>query len=132
MAMIQRFPRTFGTAALAGCLSLALLPVLADEAPFPSGTYSLEGPKVNLAFNDKAEFRVTEGTVTQVVGRYEVEEGQLKFTGLRGPWACTQADRRTGTYRWTYVNSVLTLSKVADLCEDRVQSLTSASWTRQH
>jgi hypothetical protein len=127
-----RFQGPLGATALAGCLALALSSVFAAESPFPIGAYAVEGHKVRLTFNDKAEFRVTEGGVTQVVGRYKVEQDRLELTDLQGPWACTKAGQQTGTYRWNYANSVLTFSKVTDLCEDRVQSLTPANWARQH
>lgn len=126
-----RFLRPIVASALGGYLALAFISVFAAESPFPIGTYAVEGHKVSLAFNDKAEFRVTESDVMRVVGRYTVKEGQLELTDLQGPWACTKAGQQTGTYRWKYSNSLLTFSKVADLCEDRVQSLTAVNWARQ-
>jgi hypothetical protein len=81
-----------------------------------------------MAFDDKGRFRVTASEVQQVIGQYSAKGDQLEITDSQGPWACTKAGEQTGTYRWKYANSVLTFSKVADRCEDRVNSLTSVTW----
>jgi hypothetical protein len=60
-----------------------------------------------------------------------VKTGQLQLTDTQGPWACTKAGEQTGIYTWKYENAVLTLSKVADKCEDRVKSLVNLAWKRQ-
>ena len=41
------------------------------------------------------------------------------------------AGEQTGTYAWKYENAVLTFSKVADKCEDRVRSLIKLAWKAQ-
>jgi hypothetical protein len=126
-----RFPTPCCAAVLATCSVLALSMALAAEKPFPVGTYAAEGQKLTIAFDDKGEFRVTQGETLQVTGQYAAKEGQLQITDKQGPWACTKAGEQTGTYRWKYENSVLTFRKVADHCDDRVQSLTSAKWTQK-
>lgn len=123
-----RFPRPGSATLLATYLALAMSPTLAAEAPFPAGTYATEGHKVTIAFDEKGQFRVTEGGELQVSGRYSAKGGQLEITDAQGPWACTKPGEQTGTYRWKYENSVLTFNKLVDRCEDRVQSLTAATW----
>jgi hypothetical protein len=133
--MFTRLPPAFISAALAGGLALASSPVFAAESaaesPFPAGTYASVGHKMTMAFDGKGQFVVTESAITQVSGRYTVTAGRLELTDLQGPWACTHAGQQTGTYSWKYANSVLTFSKVADRCEDRVQSLTTTDWKQQ-
>lgn len=118
-----------GSATLLGtCLALAMSSTLAAETSFPAGTYAAEGHKITIAFDDKGQFRVTEGGVLHVSGRYSAKGGQLEITDTQGPWACTKPGEQTGTYRWKYENSVLTFNKLVDRCEDRAHSLTAATW----
>jgi hypothetical protein len=119
------------TASAAAALAMAFCSAFAAAAPFPTGTFAAEGQSVTIAFDSSGEFRVTEGQSLQVTGRYEVKGGQLDFTDKQGPWACTKADEQTGTYRWSYVHSVLTFSTVTDHCKDRVQSLTGPKWKQK-
>ena len=115
--------------ALAICSTLALSPALA--ADFPTGTYEAKEAPYTVSFDDKGQFHVNEGKTLEVTGSYAVKTGKLELTDTQGPWACTKAGEQTGTYAWKYENAVLTLSKVADKCEDRVKSLVKLAWKRQ-
>jgi hypothetical protein len=126
-----RFSKICCAAALT-CSALTLSLAFAAEKPFPVGTYAAEGQKLTIVFDDKGEFRVTQGEALQVSGRYAAKGAQLQITDRQGPWACTKAGEQSGTYRWTFENSVLTFTKVADHCEDRVQSLTPRKWTQKN
>ena len=115
--------------ALAICSTLALSPALA--ADFPPGTYEAKATPFTVSFDDKGQFHVNKGETLEVTGNYSVKTGQLQLTDTQGPWACTKAGEQTGIYTWKYENAVLTLSKVADKCEDRVKSLVNLAWKRQ-
>lgn len=115
--------------ALAICSILALSPALA--ADFPTGTYEAKEAPYTVSFDSKGQFHVNKGDTLEVTGNYSVKTGQLELTDTQGPWACTKAGEQTGTYTWKYVNAVLTLSKLADKCEDRVKSLVNLAWKRQ-
>lgn len=131
MSTRLRLSHPFSTTSLAACLTLALSLVFAAEKSFPTGTYAAEGHKVTIAFDDKGQFRVNESEVTQVTGQYTSKGSQLEITDAQGPWACTKSGEQSGTYMWKYADSALTFSKVKDLCQDRVSSLTQVKWKRQ-
>jgi len=131
MAKRTRLSHPFSTPALAACLTLAFSLAGAADKTFPTGTYTDEGHKVTIAFDEQGQFRVNESKVTQVTGQYTTKGGQLQITDAQGPWACTKAGEQSGTYAWKYVDSALTFSKVKDLCQARVQSLTEMKWKRQ-
>ncbi len=124
----SRHPQSLVAAALLASLALALTPALA--ADFPIGSFAANGGAVTMTFDGKGQFRVVKKDAMVVAGQYSIKGEQLEITDMQGPWACTKADEKTGTYRWTLDKSELTFSKVADRCEDRVQSLTSAKWQR--
>src|SRR5215475_2090724 len=107
-----------GTSVLAICSILALSSALA--ADFPTGMYEVKEAPYTLSFDEKGQFHVNTGEALKVAGNYSVKAGQLRLTDEAGPWACTKAGERTGTYAWKYENAVLTFSKVEDKCEDRV------------
>jgi hypothetical protein len=115
--------------ALAICSTLALSPALAAE--FPTGTYEAKEAPYTVRFDGKGQFHVNKGETLEVSGNYSVNTGELQLTDTQGPWACTKAGEQTGTYAWKYENAVLTFSKVADKCEDRVKSLVNLAWKRQ-
>jgi hypothetical protein len=126
----QRLLRLIGQMAAAIGLALAFLPAFA--ADFPAGTYSVDGAKPTLTFDDKSQFRVEEGGKTMVTGKYTSKGDQVEFTDQKGPWACTKNGQKTGTYQWKYDGSVLTLTKVTDACTDRVGSLSGVKWKATH
>jgi hypothetical protein len=115
--------------ALALCSTLALSPVLA--ADFPTGAFMGKQTPITMSFDDKGQFRVQQGDTLEVTGTYSAKASELKLTDTQGPWACTRAGEQTGTYNWKYENGVLTLIKLSDQCEDRVQSLVGVTWQRQ-
>jgi hypothetical protein len=117
------------TAALLTSLTLSVAPTFA--ADFPMGSFAANGGTTTLSFDGKGQFRVVEKDAMVVAGQYTIKGDLLEMTDLQGPWACTKADEKTGTYRWKLDKSDLTFGKVADRCQDRVQSLTSAKWQRQ-
>jgi hypothetical protein len=118
-----------GVCALAICSTLAISPAFA--ADFPAGTYAAKKAPYTLSFDDKGQFHVTKGDAVEVAGSYSVKAGELQLTDTSGPWACTKAGEQTGTYAWKYENAVLTFSKVADKCADRVGSLINLAWSQQ-
>jgi hypothetical protein len=86
---------------------------------------------ITMSFDDKGQFRVQQGDTLEVTGTYSAKASELKLTDTQGPWACTRAGEQTGTYNWKYETGVLTLIKLSDQCEDRVQSLVGVTWQRQ-
>jgi hypothetical protein len=122
-------PSDLSAFALAICSTLALSTALA--ADFPTGTYEAKEAPYTVSFDDKGQFHVNQGGTLEVTGNYSVKTGKVELTDTQGPWACTKAGEQTGIYTWKYENAVLTLSKVADKCEDRVKSLVKVAWKRQ-
>jgi hypothetical protein len=114
-------------------LSLALtLPMSAAfAADFPIGTYTA-GAKTSVTFDGKGQFRVYEGKDLKVSGQYTVKADRFELTDKEGSWACTKSAEQTGSYTWKYENSLLTFTKIADLCSDRVGSLVKTSWKWSH
>jgi hypothetical protein len=110
---------------------LALPAGTALAADFPTGTYGAKGTPITVSFDDKGQFRVTKGETLEVTGNYSVKSGELQLTDSQGPWACTKAGEQTGIYAWKYKNAALTFSKVADKCDERVNSLIKLAWKRQ-
>ena len=118
-----------GVCALGICSALAISPAFA--ADFPAGTYAVKKAPYTLSFDDKGQFHVNKGDTLEVAGSYSVKAGELQLTDNSGPWACTKPGEQTGTYAWKYASAVLTFSKVADKCEDRVRSLIGLAWSQQ-
>lgn len=108
-----------------------LMLTCALAADFPAGTYQTKGQPYTVSFDGKGQFQVHQGAKLQVAGTYSVKADEVELTDAEGPWACTKADEKTGTYSWKYEQAVLTLSKVSDKCADRVRSLVDLAWTRQ-
>jgi hypothetical protein len=129
MFLSKRYSRSLARLTLVSLLTLPLSSAFA--ADFPVGSYAAEGHTLTLALDGNGQFRVTEKEVVQVSGRYSVKGDQIELTDTDGPWACTKAGEQTGTYHWKMGKSVLTLSKVADQCEDRVGSLVKVRWKQQ-
>ena len=123
-----KLSRSIGQAALATGLAIAFFPAFA--ADFPAGTYLAEGSKTTVKF-EKGQFVVEDAQKTVVTGKYTIKGSQMRITDKDGPWACTKDGEQSGTYRWTYVDSVLTFQKVADACADRVGSLQGVKWKTQ-
>lgn len=116
--------KILGSLAVAAGLTHSLSAFAAD---FPVGSYAANA-SITITFDDKGQFHVNDGKTTQVAGRYAVKGDQLEITDSEGPWACTKAGQQTGTYTWKYEHAVLAFSKLADQCEARVGSLTTATW----
>jgi hypothetical protein len=114
---------------LAICSTLAANCALA--ADFPAGTYEAKGAPYTVSFNANGRFEVHQGEKLQVAGTYSVKAGEVELTDADGPWACTKAGEQAGTYSWEYQKLVLTFSKIADKCADRVGSLVGLAWTRR-
>jgi hypothetical protein len=110
---------------------LALPAGAALAADFPTGTYEAKGSSITVTFDDKGQFHVNKGETLEVAGNYSVKTGELQVTDTQGPWACTNAGWQTGIYAWKYENASLTFSKVADKCEERVNSLIKLAWKLQ-
>ena len=121
--------RGLAVRAFAICSILALTCAMA--ADFPAGTYEAKGKPYTVSFNGKGRFEVHQGEKLQVAGTYSVKAGEVELTDAEGPWACTKAGEQAGTYTWQYEKSVLTFSKLADKCDDRVRSLVGLAWTRR-
>lgn len=113
------------------CALLTLPPGAAFAADFPAGKYEAKGSPITVSFDDKGQFQVNKGATLEVAGNYSVKAGELQLTDSRGPWACTKAGWQTGTYAWKYENAALTFTKVADKCEERVNSLIKLAWKLQ-
>jgi hypothetical protein len=116
------------TCALAICSTLALAP--AFGADFPMGTFEGKQTPIAVSFDAKGQFRVMEGDTLEVMGTYAATATELSLTDIQGPWACSKASEKTGTYTWKYENAALTLIKLTDKCEDRVKSLVGVAWQR--
>ena len=129
--MSKRSPCTTSLSAWAftACAALALSSAYA--ADFPTGKYAAKELGIVLVFDEKGQFHVNKGETMEVTGNYAVKAGEINLTDTQGPWACTKAGEQMGTYDWKYEDAVLSLSKVADKCEDRVRSLINVSWKRQ-
>lgn len=125
----SQYPRSRGAAIILISLTFALTSALA--ADFPVGSFVANGGTTTVTFDAKGQFRVTDKDATVVSGQYTIKGEQLEITDTQGPWACTKADEKTGTYRWKLDKAELAFTKVADRCQDRVQSLTTAKWQRQ-
>jgi hypothetical protein len=128
--MRNHIPYLGSLAGMTLVIGWALSVPAARAADLPVGSYA--NASVTLTFDDKARFRVNDGKAVQVTGHYTVKGNQLELTDEKGPWACTKAEERTGTYTWKYDNSVLTLAKVADLCGERAVGLTAGDWKKTH
>jgi hypothetical protein len=129
MFLSKRYSRSIGRLTLVSWLTLALSPAFA--ADLPVGSYTAEGHTLTLTLDASGRFRVIEKDLVQVSGRYTVKGDQIELTDTDGPWACTKAGQQTGTYHWMLGKSVLTFSKVADPCEDRVGSLVKVGWKQK-
>ncbi|MBS0366006.1 MAG: hypothetical protein JSR67_09310 [Proteobacteria bacterium] len=112
-------------------LAIALLGMAgtAFAGGFPQGTYSA-GEKVTMTFDANGQFQVHQGHDLMVTGSYAVRKNRLELTDTAGPWACTRPAERTGSYTWKYADSVLTLMKASDGCQDRVGSLVRSTWKK--
>ncbi len=118
-----------GACALAICSTLALSPALAAE--FPTGSYQAKDVPYTVSFDNHGQFHVNKGDTLEVTGNFTAKASELQLTDTQGPWACTKDGEQTGTYTWKYENAVLTLTKVADKCDERVQSLVKLAWKRE-
>ena len=124
-----RFTRLINHAVFASALTI--LAFRAFAADFPVGSYAIDASKPTLSFDDKGHFRVTQGDKLQVAGTFTVKGDEIRLTDREGPWACTKAGEKSGTYHWKYENSMLTFSKSTDACQDRVGSLVAMNWKKQ-
>ncbi len=86
---------------------------------------------VTFAFDAHGHYRASINNTTMVEGNYTVNGDQMQLSDTGGPWACTKAGEQTGSYRWKSAGNELSLSKIADSCEDRVQTLTQHAWKKQ-
>jgi hypothetical protein len=125
----SHYPRTAAAAALLTFSALALTSAFA--ADFPIGSFAANGSTTTVTFDDKGQFQVVEKDAMVVAGQYTIKGDQLEITDVQGPWACTKAGEKTGSYAWKLNESELTFSKLADRCQDRVQSLTTTKWQRR-
>ena len=107
-------------------LAATLAVSAASAADFPAGTYAASG--ITLNFDGKGHFRGSQKDAVVVEGSYNVKGDQLEFADKSGPWACPA--EQTGTYGWKPNGETLTFSKIADACNERVQSLTTHSWKK--
>lgn len=117
---------TLAASLLAATVATLVAPA-ASAADFPAGTYAASG--VTLSFDGKGHFRGSQQDAVVVEGDYNVKGDQLEFADKSGPWACPA--EQTGTYGWKPKGETLTFSKVADACDERVQSLTTRPWKKQ-
>lgn len=99
------------------------------SADFPVGTYTSSG--LVLTFDGKGQFRVSQDAAMKVEGDYQTNADQLHLTDKGGPWACTGAESKSGSYHWSVNQGTLTFSKVDDACKERVDSLIARSWKKQ-
>lgn len=125
-----------GVLAVATCSALAMCSALAaapssPAAGFPAGTYAATGLAATVTFDGNGRVNVRKGDVTEVVGDYTVSGHRIQLTDKSGPWACTKAGEKAGTYRWKYQSGVLTFRKVRDRCTPRADSLTKYTWKHQ-
>ena len=132
----KRSSHSSGILAFATCSALAMCTALATApaspaAGFPTGTYAAKGLAATVTFDGSGRLQVRKGGVTEVVADYTVSGHQIRLTDKSGPWACTKAGEKAGTYRWKYQSGVLAFSKVSDRCTPRVESLTKYKWKHQ-
>ena len=116
-----------GTSVLTICSALSLSPVWA--ADFPTGSYAAKN--LHLVFDAKGNFHVNQGKATVVSGTYSIKGDQVELTDVSGPWACTSPGQQTGAYNWKFDGTALTLSKMADSCDDRSGALAPPTWKRE-
>jgi hypothetical protein len=133
---LKRSLHSSGVLALATCSALAMCPALATvpaspASGFPTGTYAAKGLGATVTFDGNGQLHVRKGDVMEVEADYTVRGHQIQLTDKSGPWACTKADEKAGTYRWSYKSGTLAFSKVSDRCTDRVASLTRYTWKQQ-
>jgi hypothetical protein len=129
MATRNMSKKCVGACALAVYSTLAQSPAFA--ADFPIGMFEAKQTPIIVSFDDKGQFRVKQGDTLEVQGTYSATASELKLTDVQGPWTCSKAGEQTGTYTWKYTDAVLTLSKLADTCEDRVKSLVGIAWRQR-
>lgn len=110
---------------LATCSTFVARPAFAGD--FPVGTYTMSG--ITLSFDGNGHFRGSEKNAVQVEGDYAVSGNQLKLTDKSGAWACPA--EQVGTYSWKSDGGTLTFSKISDVCNERVGSLTPHAWKKQ-
>lgn len=115
--------------AIAVCAICASLPLLAAPAQeFPVGSYHAKD--MSVVFDAKGKFSVSAGGTTEVSGTYVVQQGRVELTDVTGPWACTKAGQKKGTYIWSWNGTALTFLKVTDSCDERSQTLVPLTWQR--
>ena len=99
---------------------------LADEI-IPLATYDSEG--YSLTIEASGHFRYMKGDRLMVDGAYAYSGDEITLTDQGGIDACTGSGREAGRYRWTRKGQLLTFTKIADNCSDRIRGLTNQNWT---
>jgi len=99
------------------------------QSKLPRGTFV--GGDWAITIGSKNQFRVREKGKVVVVGTYTVTGDQIAFSNERGIRACTEAGMEVGKYKWAYDGKDLTLTKIEDNCEGRVNALATQSLVKQ-
>jgi hypothetical protein len=113
---------------MAGVSPAAALAAVASPT-LPTGTYGAGGVAIELM--PDGQFHIAQGDAVMVEGIYAVHDHEITFTDKKGPYACTGESPAEGIYSWKLDGSALTLTKVADKCEDRASDLTARPWSRK-
>jgi hypothetical protein len=112
----------------ASVVSMLATPLVMAAPAFPTGKY--KAGEISIQFDDRGHVKVSQGDRALVDGEYTTNADQLKLTDKSGPMACPK-DEETGTYRWKYQGSTLTLSKVEDRCDGRSGDLSGREWKKE-
>ena len=105
--------------------------MLADAADFKAGSYSaiFNGIPWRLQFDD-GRIRVSSMGVLEVEGTYTIAGDEISITDIAGPLAC-MGDASTGEYAWREGEKSLTLTRIEDICQGRMNVLGTATWVRE-
>lgn len=124
----MRQRRLSDTIAIAFLFGMFALGGIVSAAEFQKGTYAStqDGVKWTLKFDDKGKFATTRNDQLVVQSTYKVNKDQIEFTDEAGPMA---AKGMPATYKWKFENKELTLTKVKDNVEGRVNGLTRNTWS---
>jgi len=98
---------------------------LAEEI-IPLSTYDSEG--YSLTFEASGHFHYMKGDRLMVDGAYTYNGDEITLSDQSGIDACKGSGREAGRYRWALKGQLLTFTKIADNCSDRIRGLTNQNW----
>jgi hypothetical protein len=122
MNVLRAMKAAMGIAAAAPVLALAV------AGGVPAGEYETGG--VTLTFAD-GQYRVAQGKNVAVEGTYTSDATTVTLTDVSGTFACPGDPKPAGKYGWKIAGGALTLTTIADACDDRSKDLTGHAWSKK-